>query len=189
MKEDESASQRSGVEVELEKHSSDLIDSGLSEPSRSELRQNVGFQEYIEAQNAGVNPVRQCSRCHRLLDSSFCPLQSETKSSHRIRLKIDCFVLSFMFTTGVLQFLDKTALNYANLFGIRKALNLSGSQFSWLASIFYLGYLVAQFPASYVLTKCHIGRVLGVCTFFWGVTVLAFPWAINFAGIKAPCCC
>lgn len=82
-----------------------------------------------------------------------------------------------MFITSVLQFLDKTALNYANLFGIRPDLHLSGNQYSWLASIFYLGYLVGQFPASYLFTRFSTGRILGVCTIFWGVTVLALHGA------------
>jgi len=40
--------------------------------------------------------------------------------------------------------LDKTALNYAKVFGMEKAMGLKGQQFSTAASIFYVGYLVAQ---------------------------------------------
>jgi MFS family permease len=88
-----------------------------------------------------------------------------------------------MFITSMLQFLDKTAINYANLFGIRSDINLSGSQFSWLASIFYLGYLVSQFPAAYILTKFPSGKVMGICTVLWGVAVIVFPWSKDFAGL------
>lgn len=87
-----------------------------------------------------------------------------------------------MFITGVLQFLDKTALNYANLFGIRSDLQLTGSQFNWLASLFYLGYLVGQIPVPFLLTRYPTGRVLGVCTIFWGIMVLVFSWSGSFAG-------
>lgn len=100
-------------------------------------------------------------------------------------MKIDCYVLPMMFITSILQFLDKTALNYANLFGIRTDLNLTGNQYSWLASIFYLGYLVAQFPATYIFTRFSTGKILGVCTVFWGITVLAFTWSKSFAGAAA----
>ena len=87
-----------------------------------------------------------------------------------------------MFITGVLQFLDKTALNYANLFGMRADLGLSGSQYAWLASLFYLGYLVAQFPGSLLFSRLETGKLLGACTIFWGVTILVFPWSHSFAG-------
>lgn len=90
-----------------------------------------------------------------------------------------------MFITSILQFLDKTALNYANLFGIREDLHLTGSEFNWLASIFYLGYLVAQLPASYLFARFSTGKIIGVCTILWGITVLAFSWTRNFAGAAA----
>ena len=87
-----------------------------------------------------------------------------------------------MLVTSILQFLDKTAINYANLFGIRQNLNLTGNQFSWLASIFYFGYLFAQFPMAYLMTKYSSGKVMGICTVLWGITVLVFAWTKNFAG-------
>jgi hypothetical protein len=39
---------------------------------------------------------------------------------------------------------SKTALNYAKVFGMEKAMGLHGQQFATAASIFYVGYLVAQ---------------------------------------------
>ena len=36
--------------------------------------------------------------------------------------------------TQALQFMDKTSLNYANLFGYQDALNLKGQQFSYLSA-------------------------------------------------------
>lgn len=57
--------------------------------------------------------------------------------------------LSFLITQ-TLQYLDKTALNYAKVFGMDKAMNLTGSQYSWAASIFYVGYLVAQCVFSFL---------------------------------------
>jgi hypothetical protein len=45
----------------------------------------------------------------------------------RVRWKIDLVILPIFLVTQCLQFMDKTALNYANLFGYQKALNLKGS--------------------------------------------------------------
>ena len=39
--------------------------------------------------------------------------------------------------TQCLQFLDRTALNYANLFGYQAALKLEGNQFSYLSAMVY----------------------------------------------------
>ncbi|KAH8117460.1 MFS general substrate transporter [Phellopilus nigrolimitatus] len=130
------------------------------------LQENVGLQEYIEAQKSDSFDLADCRG-----------LLQTPELNRKILSKIDRYVLSLMFITGVLQFLDKTALNYANLFGIRADLNLTGNQYSWLASLFYLGYLVAQFPASYLFSRFSSGKLLGV--------FLAFTWSKTFAQASA----
>jgi hypothetical protein len=40
--------------------------------------------------------------------------------------------------TQALQFMDKTSLNYANLFGYQKALGLKGQQFGFLSASTFL---------------------------------------------------
>lgn len=46
-----------------------------------------------------------------------------------------------MLVAYMMAFLDKQALNYTSLMGIREDLHLVGSQYSWSSSIFYFGYL------------------------------------------------
>jgi MFS family permease len=81
--------------------------------------------------------------------------------------------------------MDKSALNYANLFGYQAALGLKGSDYSWLGGGFYIGYLVAQFPMGYLLGRFPAGRVLGICCFFWGLVVLLSTQALNFKSALA----
>ena len=38
-------------------------------------------------------------------------------------------------------YIDKTTLSYAAIFGIRDDLHLHGTQYNWLSSIFYFGFL------------------------------------------------
>lgn len=62
-----------------------------------------------------------------------------------------------------------------------KAMGLSGSQYSWTASIFYIGYLVAQVPANWLLGRYKAGKVLGISCVIWGGFVLAMLGCKNFA--------
>lgn len=55
----------------------------------------------------------------------------------RVRWKIDLVVLPIFLVTQALQFMDKTALNYANLFGYQKTLGLHGQQFNYLSASEY----------------------------------------------------
>ena len=52
----------------------------------------------------------------------------------KVRFKIDAIVVPIFLITQGLQFLDRTALNYANLFGYQTALNLKGQEFNYLSA-------------------------------------------------------
>ncbi|GAA6064066.1 hypothetical protein JCM10212_001472 [Sporobolomyces blumeae] len=56
--------------------------------------------------------------------------------------RIDWFLLPLFLITQTLQYLDKTALNYAKVFGMDKAMHLTGSQYSW-CDRFFLGFFEA----------------------------------------------
>jgi hypothetical protein len=48
------------------------------------------------------------------------------------------FLLPLFLITQTLQYLDKTALNYAKVFGMEKAMHMQGNQFALGAAIFYM---------------------------------------------------
>lgn len=50
-------------------------------------------------------------------------------------------------------------------------------------SIFYFGYLVAQFPATYALQVLPIGKCVSYITIIWGVILMTTPACTSFAGI------
>lgn len=65
----------------------------------------------------------------------------QTKAlARRVIRKIDSRILLMMFVTYNLNFIDKTILSSAAVFGLRKDNNLVGTQYSWVSSIFYFGY-------------------------------------------------
>ena len=75
----------------------------------------------------------------------------------------------------LLQQLDKNGINYASAYGLQKGTHLHGQQYSWLASIFYFGYLLGQWPSGYLMQKLPIGKFLSVTTLLWGVILLTTP--------------
>lgn len=65
--------------------------------------------------------------------------------------------ISYMF-----QFLDKTALNSAAILGVRKDLALSGKDYSWASSIYYFGYLIASYPAAWLMIRMPVGKLVAL---------------------------
>lgn len=55
-------------------------------------------------------------------------------------------------------FSKQTTLSYAAIFGIREDLNLHGTQYSWLSSIFYFGFLIWAFPTNFLMQRLPIGK-------------------------------
>ncbi|KAI0368206.1 MFS general substrate transporter [Pilatotrama ljubarskyi] len=139
---------------ELEKAA--VHDDGTSEEA------NVGLHEFEVAKQSGLRVTAEQNR--------------------RIARKIDIWILPMLCMAQGMSFLDKTALNYGNLYGMKAALHVSGAQFSWFASIFYLGYLIGNYPDSWLLQHFPTGKVLAVTTLIWGTIVITTPACTNFAG-------
>ena len=57
------------------------------------------------------------------------------------------------------------------------------SNIPFTGSIFYFGYLIAQFPATYMMQVFPIGKFVSVITILWGAILMTTPACHNFAGI------
>jgi hypothetical protein len=101
----------------------------------------------------------------------------------RVLRKIDTRILAIMFVTYNLNFMDKTILSSAAVFGLKEDNNLVGQQYSWCGSMFYFGYMFFEYPATLLIQKLPIGKYLaGVCL-LWGAIVAATAGCSNFGGV------
>jgi MFS transporter, ACS family, allantoate permease len=80
-----------------------------------------------------------------------------------------------------LQFIDKNSLTAAATYGIIGEAKLVGAQFSLLVSIFYIGYLVAQYPTNILMQRFPTGKYIAINFILWGATLAATGSATNFA--------
>ncbi|KAL6400968.1 hypothetical protein AUP68_16688 [Ilyonectria robusta] len=103
----------------------------------------------------------------------------------RLLLKTDLVVMPLAVLSMTLAFLDKNALGYAAILGIKEDANLQGQEYSWLSSIFYFGYLAMEFPNLWLMTKVPIGKYIGVCLSLWGSCLCFMALCHNFAGLAA----
>ncbi|KAL2208988.1 MFS transporter [Sarocladium strictum] len=110
-------------------------------------------------------------------------LEVTPEEAKRVLRKIDLHVIPVLFGSYMLQYLDKNSLNFASVYGLQEGTNLHGQDYSWLGTIFYFGYLVAQFPAGYLLQRLPIGRFVSIITLSWGVILMTTPACTSFAGI------
>jgi hypothetical protein len=104
----------------------------------------------------------------------------------RVLRKIDLHVLPLLMVSYMLQYLDKSSINFASVYGLQTGTHLKGQDYSWLSSIFYFGkmqptskaglrgrangsltipgYLFAQYPSGYLLQRLPSGKFIGGST-------------------------
>ncbi|EHK99658.1 putative Allantoate permease [Glarea lozoyensis 74030] len=104
-------------------------------------------------------------------DSAPTPITEE--QSVAVRNKIDRHLLPLMCALYGLNYVDKVAMGYAVLFNFRQDLGLVGTDYSWASSMFYFGYLAAQYPANYILQRYQTARILSISVITWGILMLA----------------
>ncbi|OAG40408.1 hypothetical protein AYO21_05308 [Fonsecaea monophora] len=95
--------------------------------------------------------------------------------------KIDFLILPLIAVNYAFFYIDKTTLSYAAIFGIRDDLNLHGTQYSWLSSLFYFGFLAWAFPTNFLMQRLPLGKYLGFNIFMWGFFLMLQAACSSFA--------
>ncbi|KAJ5335596.1 hypothetical protein N7452_007999 [Penicillium brevicompactum] len=112
-------------------------------------------------------------------------LGSIAVDDNRLLRKVDWHLLPIMFLTYFLQMIDKISINYANVMGLQDDLNMTGNDFSWLATSFFIAYAVAEIPQGALLQRFSVTKVLGVNIFCWGIILCCSSAAKNFSHMLA----
>ena len=79
--------------------------------------------------------------------------------------------------------IDKTTLSYAAIFGINEDLHLSGTQYSWLSSIFYFGFIAWQLPTNLLMQRLPTAKYLSINIIMWGILLALQAVSRNFASL------
>ncbi|KAI2472979.1 MFS general substrate transporter [Annulohypoxylon bovei var. microspora] len=103
------------------------------------------------------------------------------KASRKIRRKIDIQILPLLCITYALQFMDKTSMSYCSIHGILPDDKLQVQDYSWVISIFYFGYLAAQYPGIVIMQKFRLAKFLGVNIILCGAILMTTAACSSFA--------
>ena len=105
----------------------------------------------------------------------------DPEEERKLLWKIDLMILPFLGVCYAFFYIDKTTLSYAAIFGIRDDLHLHGTQYSWLSSLFYFGFLAWAIPTNLLMQRLPIGKYLGFNIFLWGVFLMIQAACNSFA--------
>ncbi|KAF9629203.1 hypothetical protein BFW01_g10406 [Lasiodiplodia theobromae] len=108
------------------------------------------------------------------------PTPEEAK---KIRNKCVTWILSFLCIGYHLMYVDKQTLGSSAILGIMEDANLNSNQYNWLSSIFYLGYLLAEWPQNWALQRFPVAKYLSINLVVWGCILLLHIPCKNFASL------
>ncbi|SCU89552.1 LAME_0E04214g1_1 [Lachancea meyersii CBS 8951] len=112
-------------------------------------------------------------------------IQIDDKEYAPIRRKIDRWLLPLLCVTYMMQFLDKLSLNYASAYSLSKDLHLKGNQYSDIAAIFNVGYLIGSIPGNWLIQKLPVAKFTGCTLVIWAILLIAHVGATNFQSMMA----
>ncbi|KAK2731686.1 MFS transporter [Colletotrichum kahawae] len=122
---------------------------------------------------------------NNITEEYLAELVNDKEKNRKLVRKIDLIVLPLLAGTYVLQYIDKQALSYAAVFDLFTSTSVTQTQYSWFASIFYLAYLVAEYPWVYLAQKTQMGKVVAGCVLSWGSVLMITAACSNFPGLAA----
>ncbi|KAJ5494944.1 MFS allantoate transporter [Penicillium diatomitis] len=109
----------------------------------------------------------------------------DPEEARKLLRKIDLMILPYLAVCYAFFYIDKTTLSYAAIFGVRDNLKLHGTQYNWLSSIFYFGFLAWAFPTNFLMQRLPIGKYLGANIFMWGVFLMIQAACNSFETLAA----
>ncbi|KAL2434582.1 putative transporter [Exophiala dermatitidis] len=154
------------------------------EGQKQQVTDAVGFTEEPKVEmppQKGVVETTDVDVGLRIINETTGDVSVEPALRRRTLRKVDTWVLPLLALTTMLQFLDKSTLSYAAIFGIIEDTELHGTEYSWLGSIFYFGYLITQPFAAHLLQKFAAAKCLAVSVFIWGVILFMHVVCNNWA--------
>ncbi|KUL85747.1 hypothetical protein ZTR_08472 [Talaromyces verruculosus] len=103
----------------------------------------------------------------------------------RLRWKLDLRLIPILWFNVLLPAMDKVSNGTAALYGLRQDLHLVGTQYAWVGSIFYFGYLFWSIPSGSILQKLPIAKTISVAMVLWGIILIGSGFVKTFSQLMA----
>ncbi|OAA55794.1 major facilitator superfamily transporter allantoate [Niveomyces insectorum RCEF 264] len=100
----------------------------------------------------------------------------------RLLRKIDRNLMPLLCLVYGLNYLDKTTVSYASIMGFKADAHLTGQDYSWVASMFYFGYLVWEWPTNRLLQRLPLAKWSAANVVLWGLVLACMAAVRSFAG-------
>lgn len=99
-------------------------------------------------------------------------LKANKRREARLVRKLDCFIAPVMMLLMLISYLDRGNIGFAATQGMTADIGLRGSQLNTAVSVFYVSYILAEFPSAMLVKRLSFHRVIPAITLGWGLVCL-----------------
>ena len=85
-------------------------------------------------------------------------------------------LVPFLALMFFINYLDRTAISFADPNGMNQDLGLSAAQFGFASGIFFIGYIILEVPSNLALHRFGARIWLARIMVTWGIVALLFTW-------------
>ncbi|KAI1133369.1 major facilitator superfamily transporter allantoate [Nemania abortiva] len=107
------------------------------------------------------------------------------KEEAKLLKKIDLHMMPLMCIVYGMNFIDKTTLSYVSIVGFKTDLNLGVSEYNWVASIFYFGYIIWEWPTNRLLQRLPLAKYSAFNVILWGLILASMAAVKDFKSALA----
>ncbi|KAN0122938.1 putative MFS allantoate transporter [Hyaloscypha variabilis] len=150
-----------------------------SDPKTNALDQEAKPEDKTPAINRNADDALQ------LLESASALDALDPHISKRLLRRIDIYIMPLICTVYFLQYLDKIAIGYGSVTGLRTDTHLVGDDYNWVASIFFFGQLFFEFPTIRLLQWFPLAKYVSFNVIIWGGLLAVLAACKNYAGLLA----
>ncbi|KAI1159691.1 retrograde regulation protein 2 [Nemania serpens] len=94
--------------------------------------------------------------------------------------RLDCFIAPVIMLLNLISYLDRGNIGFAATQGMTEEIHLKGNQLNTAVSVFYVFYVLAEFPTSILVKRLRFDRVIPAITFCWGLVCLSTGFVESF---------
>ncbi|KAI0427129.1 retrograde regulation protein 2 [Xylaria sp. FL1042] len=102
--------------------------------------------------------------------------QEETKERRRkeraLLCRLDFFIVPVLMVLQLISYLDRGNIGFAATQGMAQDIHLKGNQLNTVVSVFYVFYILTEFPAALLVKRLQFNRAIPTIAACWGLTCL-----------------
>ncbi|KAI0858289.1 retrograde regulation protein 2 [Xylaria cubensis] len=106
--------------------------------------------------------------------------QEQRRKEKALVRRLDYFIAPVMMLLMLISYLDRGNIGFAATQGMVQDIGLKGTQLNTAVSVFYVFYILAEFPTSILVKRLQFDRVIPAITLCWGLVCLSTGFVQSF---------